>query len=83
MEGLIVLAKKQESTNEKIVRLYKEGYSFDEISRTMEIPKGNVIGIVEKYFPDYQTYVQPQIDHSAIEAKNEKGSRASFPAYRS
>ena len=79
MEGLIVLAKKQESTNEKIVRLYKEGYSFDEISRTMEIPKGNVIGIVEKYFPDYQTYVQPQIDHSAIEAKNEKGSKSKFP----
>ena len=79
MEGLIVLAKKQESTNEKIVRLYKEGYSFEEISRNMEIPKGNIIGIVEKYFPDYQTYVQPQIDHSAVEEKNEKSSKGKFP----
>lgn len=79
MEGMIVLAKKkEESTNEKIVRLYKEGYSFDEISRNMEIPKGNIIGIVEKYFPDYQTYVQPQIDHSALEEKD-KGSKGKFP----
>ncbi len=79
MEGLIVLAKKQESTNEKIVRLYKEGHSFDEISRIMEIPKGNIIGIVEKYFPDYQTYVQPHIDHTAVEEKAEKGSKSKFP----
>ena len=81
MEGLIVLAKKKdESTNEKIVRLYKEGYSFDEISRMMDnIPKGNVIGIVEKYFPDYQTYVQPQIDHSAVEEKEVKVSKSKFP----
>lgn len=79
MEGMIVLAKKkEESTNEKIVRLYKEGYSFDSISRTMEIPKGNIIGIVEKYFPDYQTYVQPQIDQSALEDKD-KGNKGKFP----
>lgn len=68
--------KKEESTNEKIVRLYKEGWSFDEIHKTMEIPKGNVIGIVEKYFPDYQTYVQPKRDGSApVEEKPQKSGR--------
>ena len=72
--------KKEESTNEKIVRLYKEGYNFDEISRTMEIPKGNIIGIVEKYFPDYQSYVQPTIDHAALEEKDnkERSSKSKF-----
>ena len=80
MEGLINLAKKkEESTNEKIVRLYKEGYSFDEISRSMNnIPKANVIGIVEKYFPEYKSYVQPKVDHSITE-ENEKGQKAKFP----
>jgi hypothetical protein len=80
MEGLIILAKKkEESTNEKIVRLYKEGYSFDEISRSMNnIPKANVIGIVEKYFPEYKSYVQPKVDHS-ISEENEKGQKAKFP----
>ena len=70
--------KREESTNEKIVRLYKEGHSFDDISRTMEIPKGNIIGIIEKYFPEYQTYVQPKIDHSAPEEKNQKGKFGLF-----
>ena len=70
--------KKEESTNEKIVRLYKEGYSFDEISRTMDIPKNNIIGIVEKYFPDYQNYEQPQIDHSVVEDKD-KAAKGKFP----
>ncbi len=80
MEGLIVLSKKkEESTNEKIVRLYKEGYSFEDISRSMNnIPKANVIGIVEKYFPEYQTYVQPQIDRSSLEDKD-KTSKSKFP----
>ena len=80
MEGLINLAKKkEESTNEKIVRLYKEGYSFDEISRSMNnIPKANVIGIVEKYFPEYKSYVQPKVDHSITE-ENEKTQKAKFP----
>lgn len=71
--------KKEESTNEKIVRMYKEGYSFEQISRSMNnIPKANVIGIVEKYFPEYQTYVQPEIDHSALEEKD-KNSKSKFP----
>ncbi|SEK23315.1 hypothetical protein SAMN05216469_101193 [Ruminococcus albus] len=80
MEGLINLAKKkEESTNEKIVRLYKEGYSFDEISRSMNnIPKANVIGIVEKYFPEYKSYVQPKVDHS-ITDDNDKAQKAKFP----
>lgn len=67
--------KKEESTNEKIVRLYKEGWSFDEIHKHMEIPKGNIIGIVEKYFPDYQTYVQPKRDGAPIEEKPQKSGR--------
>ena len=72
--------KKEESTNEKIVRLYKEGYSFDEISKNMDIPKGNIIGIVEKYFPDYQTYVQPHNEHTAVDEKDkDKGVKGKFP----
>ncbi len=43
----------------------------------MEIPKGNIIGIVEKYFPEYETYVQPKIDHAALEEK-EKGQKSKF-----
>lgn len=67
--------KREESTNEKIVRLYKEGMSFDEIHKTMEIPKGNIIGIVEKYFPDYQTYIQPKREGGVVEDKAPKGGR--------
>lgn len=70
--------KKEESTNEKIVRLYKEGHSADFISRTMAIPKGNIIGILEKYFPDYQTYVQPKVDEPAESEEKEKGKKLSF-----
>ena len=79
MEGLIVLAKKKENMNEKIVRLYKEGYNFDEISKLLTIPKGNIVGIVEKYFPDYQSYQQPQIDHAAIDEKESKSTKSKIP----
>lgn len=57
------MAKRNESTSEKIVRLYKEGYTPDEISKVMEIPKGNIPNILEKHFPDYQSYVQPERKH--------------------
>ncbi|WP_028511013.1 hypothetical protein [Ruminococcus sp. NK3A76] len=57
------MARKNESTSEKIVRLYKEGCSVDEIARVMEIPKGNIPNILEKHFPDYQNYVQPERKH--------------------
>lgn len=78
MEGLISLArKKDESTNEKIVRLYKEGYSIDSIARTMEIPKGNIAGILERYFPEYQSYVQPDIQQPADNEEKEKTSKKS------
>ncbi len=73
------MAKKKENMNEKIVRLYKEGYSFDEISKLLTIPKGNIVGIVEKYFPEYQTYKQPQIDHAALDDKDSKGSKSKIP----
>jgi len=72
------LAKKSESTNEKIVRLYKEGHTIDEIARTMAIPKGNITGILEKYFPDYQSYVQPVIDHPDVNEEKEKGKKSVF-----
>ena len=39
MKGLIALAKKNESISDKIVRLYKEGYSIPEIAKEMEMPK--------------------------------------------
>lgn len=57
------MARKNESTSEKIVRLYKEGCSVDEIARVMEIPKGNIPNILEKHFPDYQNFVQPEKKH--------------------
>lgn len=60
---MVLLARKNESTSEKIVRLYKEGCSVDEIARVMEIPKGNIPNILEKHFPDYQNYVQPERKH--------------------
>lgn len=72
------MAKKSESTNEKIVRLYKEGHTIDEIARTMAIPKGNITGILEKYFPDYQSYVQPVIDHPDISEEKEKSKKSVF-----
>ena len=43
MKGLIALAKKNESISDKIVRLYKEGYSIPEIAKEMEMPKDNVM----------------------------------------
>lgn len=80
VEGLIVLArKKEESTNEKIVRLYKQGHSFDDISKLMGIPKGNIVGTVEKYFPDYQTYVQPPVERPIPDDKDNKGNKGKFP----
>lgn len=72
------MAKKSESTNEKIVRLYKEGHTIDEIARTMAIPKGNIAGILEKYFPDYQSYVQPVINHTDVNEEKEKGKKGVF-----
>lgn len=72
------MAKKSESTNEKIVRLYKEGHTIDEIARTMAIPKGNIAGILEKYFPDYQSYVQPVINHPDVSEEKEKGKKSVF-----
>lgn len=72
------MAKKSESTNEKIVRLYKEGHTIDEIARTMAIPKGNIAGILEKYFPDYQSYVQPVIDHPDVSEEKEKSKKSVF-----
>lgn len=69
---MVLLARKNESTSEKIVRLYKEGCSIDEIARVMEIPKGNIPNILEKHFPDYQNYVQPEKSHSFEPEKNSK-----------
>ena len=69
---MVLLARKNESTSEKIVRLYKEGYNPDEISRLMEIPKGNIPNILEKHFPDYQSYVQPERKH---DPEPEKGAK--------
>lgn len=54
------MAKKNESISDKIVRLYKEGYSIPEIAKEMEMPKDNVPRILEKHFPDYASFVQPE-----------------------
>lgn len=70
---MVLLAKRNESTSEKIVRLYKEGYSIDGIAKLMEIPKGNIPNILEKHFPDYQTYVQPEKPQEIETAKSGGG----------
>lgn len=75
---MVLLARKNESTSEKIVRLYKEGCSIDEISRAMEIPKGNIPNILEKHFPDYQSYVQPERKHDFEADKPKKGGIGGF-----
>ena len=53
------MAKKQESISEKVVRLYKEGHSIDEISTHMQMNKGACLSLLEKYMPDYESYQQP------------------------
>lgn len=73
MKGLIALAKKNESISDKIVRLYKEGYSIPEIAKEMEMPKDNVPRILEKHFPDYASFEQP-VREGADENGNGKKS---------
>lgn len=76
---MVLLARKNESTSEKIVRLYKEGCSIEEIARVMEIPKGNIPMILEKHFPDYQSYVQPERRHDIeLEKPGKKGGIGGF-----
>ncbi len=53
------MAKKQESTSEQVVRLYKEGHSIDDISAYMQLNKGAARALLEKYMPDYESYQQP------------------------
>lgn len=70
---MVFLARRNESTSEKIVRLYKEGYTPDDISKLMEIPKGNIPNILEKHFPEYQSYVQPE---KPREIDSDKGKKS-------
>lgn len=49
--------------------MYKEGYSTAEIAKEMEMPAGNVPNILEKHWPDYQSYVQPERDPEAAQKK--------------
>lgn len=65
------MAKKNESISDRIVRLYKEGFSIAEIAEAMEMPKDNVPRILEKHFPDYATYIQP-VRESADEGDKQK-----------
>lgn len=55
------MARKQESTSEQVVRLYKEGYSIDQISEHMQMNKGAARALLEKYMPDYESYQQPTV----------------------
>lgn len=73
MKGLIALAKKNESISDKIVRLYKEGYSIPEIAKEMEMPKDNVPRILEKHFPDYASFEQPVRENREEGGKQKKG----------
>lgn len=51
---------KRESTNDKILKMFKNGMSVEDISREVGIPKSNVDGIIRKRMPDMDTYVPPE-----------------------
>ena len=50
------MAERRESTNERIVRLFKEGLPVDKIAEQETLPVDNVKGIIEKRVPDYANY---------------------------
>lgn len=75
------MAKKNESISDKIVRLYKEGYSIPEIAKEMEMPKDNVPRILEKHFPDYASFEQP-VREGADENGNGKKERFQYVCKR-
>lgn len=72
------MARKQESTSEQVVRLYKEGYSIDQISEHMQMNKGAARALLEKYMPDYESYQQPAVT-SPIESGGGVMSKISNP----
>lgn len=51
---------KRESTNDKILKMFKNGMSVEDISREVGIPKSNIDGIIRKRMPDMDTYVPPE-----------------------
>ncbi len=67
------MARKQESISEKVVRLYKEGYSLDDIATHMQMNKGGARAILEKYMPDYESYQQPAVSTALSDPSNDKG----------
>ena len=72
------MAKKQESISDKIIRLYKEGLTTAEIAKEMEMPAGNVPNILEKHWPDYRSYIQPERDRLAEANAPKKSSILPF-----
>lgn len=50
------MAKKNESTNEKIIRLFKEGISIEDIAKETTLGVDIVTGIIEKRIPDFRNY---------------------------
>ena len=67
------MAKKQESIGDTLVRLYKEGYSTEEIAKEVGMPAGNVPNILEKHWPDYRSFIQPERSGSEPAANGKKG----------
>lgn len=65
------MARKTESTSEQIVRLYKEGNSFDEIAKSIGMPVSNVPKILEKHMPNYKDYTPSKAAEE--ESKKNKG----------
>lgn len=71
------MARRNESTTEKIVRLFKEGKSVELIAKELGMPKDNVPKILEKHMPDYAEYANskggeqpaPEQDNSSDSAK--------------
>jgi hypothetical protein len=49
------MARRGESTNEKILRLFKEGRSIPSIANELTLPTDVVTGIIEKRIPDFRT----------------------------
>lgn len=60
------MSKKNESTNEKIIRLFKEGVSIEDISKETTLGIDIVTGIIEKRIPDFRNYDPSQDNKNGI-----------------
>lgn len=66
-----------ESTNGKIIRLFKSGTEIGSIAQEIGMPTDNVIHVIESRIPDWRDYKPTKEDIKAVPAKPE--SKGIFP----